>query len=332
MVHADLLADKVFLTWNASCTRTSTLANHFGAQPIRISYLQGKKFLPLLLLRYLISFTKTFLVLAKRRPKVVFMENQPPFLIMACYLYTRLFGGAYVIDSHSGAFNNKKWAWAMPMYRFLAKNAYMNINTNEHHKSLVEGWGGRSIVISDIPVEHSTSYERIDVDTLSVAVVCSFSFDEPVEEIWEAARQCPGVTFYLTGNDSKLSSGLKSSQPENIKTVGFVPIQQYFGLLSSAKAVMVLTTRDHTMQRGAYEALSLDQPIITTDWPVLRKSFGGAAVYVRNDPDSIAEGVRELLSQHEDYKSAARRQRVVRRKNFEATRRKLMEEYIERLS
>ena len=31
--------------------------------------------------------------------------------------------------------------------------------------------------------------------------------------------------------------------------------------------ILALTTHDHTMQRGACEAVSLGVPIITSDWP-----------------------------------------------------------------
>jgi len=61
---------------------------------------------------------------------------------------------------------------------------------------------------------------------------------------------------------------------------------------------MCLTTRDHTMQRGACEALSLGRPIVTSDWPLLRDYFGRGAVHVAATPASIAAGVRRIVAEH----------------------------------
>lgn len=311
---------KVFLSWSSFCTRSQNQAKHFGAKLIRVVYLDSHKSIPMLMLRYLVSFIMTLVVLVRERPRVVFTENQPPFLILAVYLYSKLFGAKYILDSHSGAFNNKKWAWALPLYRFVSSRAFININTNEYHKGIVESWGGRSTIVGDVPVDHDRSYEPYGVNENSIAIVASFAFDEPVEEIWKAAEMCPDVSLYITGKATKLPEALREHVPSNVVLVGFLPDDVYLGLLSSVKAVMVLTTRDHTMQRGAYEALSLEQPIITSKWDVLKDSFGDSAVYVENEAEAIAHGVHEMLENHETFKHAAVEQRKVRREFFEKVR------------
>ena len=83
---------------------------------------------------------------------------------------------------------------------------------------------------------------------------------------------------------------------------------------------MTLTTRDLTMQRGCYEALSLEKPIITSDWEILRESFGEAAVYVNNSPEAISGGINKLLLHHEKYSAAVVRQRKKRRNYFYKTK------------
>lgn len=315
---------RVFLSWSAFCTRSKNQAKHFGADLVKVDYLTGVHSIPLLLVRYLVSFAVTIVKLISKRPDVVFTENQPPFLILAVYLYSKLFGARYILDSHSGAFNNSKWSWALPLYRFISRQAFVNINTNDYHKSLVESWGGRSMIVSDVPVDHEQKYPPYDVKQPSVAIVASFAFDEPVEEIWAAARMCPDVNFYITGKSQKLSPELIADLPDNLTMVGFIPDDVYLGLLSSVQAVMVLTTRDHTMQRGAYEALSLEQPIITSNWDVLKASFGNAAVYVDNTPEDIARGVLEMTSNLEAFKQAAIMQKVKRREAFEEVKSRIL--------
>lgn len=133
---------KIFLVWKPFCTRSHNQAKHFGTKDIYISYFGHRSSYPLVAARYLISFLVTLKVLHRERADVVFTLNQPPFLILAVYLYTRLFGGVHILDSHSAAFNDRKWAWVRPLYKFIASRAFSNINTNRDHKELVEAWGG----------------------------------------------------------------------------------------------------------------------------------------------------------------------------------------------
>jgi len=311
---------KVFLVWKPCCTRSHNQAHHFGAKEIYISYFGNRKSTGALLGRYFLSFFKTLSVLSQERPDVVFTLNQPPFLILAVYLYTRLRGGMYILDSHSAAFNDPKWAWARPLYRFIAARAFLNINTNVGHKSLVETWGGRSVVVGDVPIDHERTYPKMDIPSNSIVVVASYMFDEPISEILLAARIVPQFQFYLTGNYRKLDATLTKDLPPNVHFTGFLPQEEYFGMMCGAAGVMVLTTRDQTMQMGAYEALSLEQPLITSDWAVLRESFGDAALYVDNSPESIATATRMLLNNLDALKDAAVRQKKSRREYFDHIR------------
>jgi glycosyltransferase involved in cell wall biosynthesis len=317
---------KVFLAWKPFCTRSHNQAKHFDAKEIYIFPFKSGNSLARLLGRYWVSFWITLRVLHAEKADVVFVLNQPPPLLFAVFLYSRVFKGDYILDSHSAAFNDRKWAWFRPMYRFIASRALLNINTNARHKALVESWGGRSYVISDVPIDHAMTYAPVETPGLSVMVVASFMFDEPLEEVWEAARQVPEVVFYVTGDHNKADRRLIENIPQNVVLTGFMPIGEYFGLMVSVKAVMVLTTRDDTMQMGAYEALSLAQPIITSDWEVLRNSFGDGAVYVKNTPESIAEGVRQLMMKHEEYTRAIAGQRQARRAYFERVRSDILED------
>lgn len=311
---------RIFLVWKPSCTRSQNQARNFGAEVIHISKFRGRSGLAFLAARYFVSFFETLRVLRARRPDVIFTINQPPPLILAVYLYTRLFGGIYLLDSHSAPFNDRKWAWARPLYRWIATRAFLNINTDPAHKAVVEQWGGRSVIMSDIPIVHDHDYPRATLGASSIVVVASFMFDEPTAEIWAAARLTPEVDYHVTGNPEKVPIALRDTQPGNVHFTGFVPTEEYFGLLSAATAVMVLTTRDNTMQCGAYEALSLEQPIITSDWKILHDSFGEAAVYVDNTPAGIAAGVRQVLADLQGFKDSAREQRRRRSETYFASR------------
>ena len=56
-----------------------------------------------------------------------------------------------------------------------------------------------------------------------------------------------------------------SAKPDNVRLTGFLPDSDYVGLILASDAVIALTTMDHTMQRGAYEAVYLGRPVITSN-------------------------------------------------------------------
>jgi hypothetical protein len=55
---------------------------------------------------------------------------------------------------------------------------------------------------------------------------------------------------------------------------------------------MDLTTRDHTLLSGAFEAVSIGTPLIVSDWPILRDYFSLGTVHVPNTVPGICEGVQ----------------------------------------
>ena len=154
-------------------------------------------------------------------------------------------------------------------------------------------------------------------DGFSVAVVNQFAEDEPIEAVLQAAAQLPSVRFYVTGDPGKARPGLLDRAPGNVTFTGFLPDRLYYGLLKSSQAVMSLTTRDHTFQCGANEALSLERPVITSAWPTLRGYFFEGAVFVDNTSDGILEGVREMASAHEAREREIRDLRKVQRAAWE---------------
>ena len=317
---------KIYITWASFSTRSHNLAKHFKAKEFFVFYFSSDGKIIKAFVRYLISFTATFRILLREKPDVIFALNQPLPLLFALYIFTTFFRGRYILDSHSGPFNDPILRPFQPIYRFFAKHAFLNINTNRNHKSLVESWGGKSYIIGDVPIDFKKEYPLRIVKEKSIAVVTTFMFDEPLEEIWKAACLCDDVNFHVTGNYHKASAELLKSATKNIIFEGYIPRDDYIGLLLSVKGVMVLTTRDQTMQMGAYESLSLEKPIITSNWQILRDSFGIGAVYVDNTSNSISIGIRELFENYDKYRLGVKEQRKKRRIYFEKVKRDILTE------
>jgi glycosyltransferase involved in cell wall biosynthesis len=165
---------------------------------------------------------------------------------------------------------------------------------------MVEEWGANAFILADIPTTFPQG-ESFPVDgRFSVAVINSFSPDEPMGEVLEAATSLPHVRFYITGDPIRAREEFLQHHPDNVEFTGFLPDETYFGLLRAVQAIVVLTTDNHTMQRGACEAVSLGQPIITSDWPLLKAYFPKGTIHVDNSSQGIREGILRMQEEREN--------------------------------
>jgi len=185
--------------------------------------------------------------------------------------------------------------------------------------------GAHATLVPDVPV----MYERIEPlarpEGTVIAVVCSFNYDEPLPAIIDAAAALPDVRFFVTGNPKHLEEALKRRMPQNMTLTGFLSTEAYGGLIAGADAVLTLTTRDHTMLRGAYEAIYQGTPVIVSNWGLLREAFPDGAVHVDNTSEAIAGGVRALRGRYADFKTGAARLAEAKLEHWKRTRQILVE-------
>lgn len=157
------------------------------------------------------------------------------------------------------------------------------------------------MVLRDIPTTFSNGeYYPMNGD-FNVTVVNTFSSDEPLEQVLEAARGMEGIRLYVTGKTSRGASSILEHAPRNVEFTDFLSAEKYYALMRASHAVMCLTTRNHTMQRGACEALSMGKPIVTSHWPLLQEYFNKGTVHVDNTSSGIREGLYEMKSHYDRY-------------------------------
>jgi glycosyltransferase involved in cell wall biosynthesis len=166
--------------------------------------------------------------------------------------------------------------------------------TNKHLRALVESWGADAFVLSDIPTQFPLGKPFPLNGKFNIAVINSFSPDEPLQATLEAAASVPEAHFYITGDPLRAKKSLIANQPANVTFTGFLSDEEYIGLLRSVQVVMTLTTDDHTMQRGACEAIYLGKPIITSDWPILQEYFDKGTLHVDNSAQDICEATLRM--------------------------------------
>jgi glycosyltransferase involved in cell wall biosynthesis len=164
----------------------------------------------------------------------------------------------------------------------------------------VRSWQAPVFILPD-PFVSLPEGERVAVDPgFKVVFINTFSADEPTDAVVRAAAELPDIHMYITGSKKRKPAQYFTDTPANVTFTDFLPDPQYFGLLRAAHAVMALTTRDHTLQGGGCEAVSLGKPLITSDWPYLRELFARGTVYVPNSTEGIRDGIRAMQQRYQE--------------------------------
>jgi glycosyltransferase involved in cell wall biosynthesis len=209
-----------------------------------------------------------------------------------------------VIDSHTGAFDGP-WARLLWLHRFLSRRATATLVTNEPLRARVAAWGARALILEDRVPDLQPAPAPVN-ERFSVVLVSSFAADEPLAEVLAAAAELPAYRFFVTGRAPAHCAALLAEAPANVTFTGFVPRADYVALLNRVDAVMVLVKRDLTLLCGAYEAVAVEQSLITSDWPVLRNYFDRGALYVDNSPAQIRDAVREAERRKDELREGIR--------------------------
>ncbi len=322
------VSNALFVVWGPprKGPRSAVMAHEFG-MPILFTASGWRPGVLTQPLKYVRHFLVTWKALARRRPRVVFVQSPPTFAVWTVAAYAAVRGGAFVIDFHSDAFHRMRWSRPRWLNNFVARRAAMTLVTDAHWATVLTAAGARVTVLPDVPTDYQPAPGRhpgLHPERFNVAVVNTWAPDEPLDEILGAATRLPDVTFHITGSTAGREPVVNGA-PANVEFVGFLPEAEYFRLLGSADAVMCLTTGDHTMQRGACEALSLGRPIVTSDWPLLRDYFSAGTVHVRATDESIADGVRRLQADHEGYLREIKELRDQRRAEWMERRHAIVE-------
>ena len=295
----------VFRSWAPHCSRSDNIARELGAPSFMVYNDRFGSRPATVVFKYLWQAMETVRVLRREKADVAFVMTPPVFAGLTLLVYSWFRPLRYVVDVHTAALLMPRWRRLQWLQRYVCRRAATTLVTNDHLAGLVQVGGGHTMIVRDVPVQYPCSERFAAKSGFTVAVICSFNYDEPIEEILKAAARLPEVTFLFSGDPKPLAPVLRDNLPANARLTGFLDAADYGSLLTHVDAVMSLTTRDHTMLRGAYEAIYLGTPVVVSDWSLLRQAFDAGAVHVDNTANGIAAGIRRVQDDAAGFRRGA---------------------------
>lgn len=296
----------IYISWQPYCSRSDNTARELHGISYKIYYnIFGSNYYTILL-KYFFQTIKTSIILIKETPDIVIVMSPPVFANIIVYIYCKLFFKRYIIDAHTGAFKDNIWKNVQFLQKFFSKKALFSIITNQYLAEIVKHWEGDYLIIPDIPIIPSEIIPASLKAGINITLINTFSPDEPLDVFLEATRKLPEINFYITGKINKKTATYTNNIPKNVTFTNFLPEANYYGQIVSSDLVVVLTTRDQTMLRGAYEAIYLNKPVIISNWNVLRKNFAKGAIFIDNSVNGIESGIKEACSKLEQLTTEAK--------------------------
>jgi glycosyltransferase involved in cell wall biosynthesis len=282
----------IWLTWEIQ-RRNRSLAAAVGATLHELRHPGGR------LSRYLALVPRTFSLVRRTRPDVIYYQN--PSLVLAALLATmralRLTRARLIGDFHNAGVHPPAARWLLP---WIVRHSALVIVSNINLESEIHRMGGQSMALPDpIPHFEAKATPPLGNGGFNVLFICSWASDEPIVEVLKAAQiigqRQPGIVVHVTGRPKLEKVGWSEAVPDNVRLTGFLPELEFEQRVLSADVVLDLTTRADCMVCGAYEAVSAGVPMVLSDNPPTRAYFRKGALFTDNSAASIAA---EILRAH----------------------------------
>jgi len=298
---------QIFVAWISFQRRIVSMEAYFGYEPICIPVLFKQWFLKPL--DYFLKTAQTLTVFLKQKPQVIWIQQPPSPLLYLAHFYKACLDRQVkiVADCHNASLR-KPWNSSPFLIPLLNRCDVVLV----HNKSVLEQaldlgiLSERLVVLRDrtSTIECSNLHLPYTMSRPWILAPCSFSSDEPIEQIFIAARQAPELTFIITGNQARAAGRHNLTNiPSNLKLMGFLPRAEFDALLCQADIVLGLTKLEGIQLSVAGEAVSVGKPMVLSDTATSRQLFYKGAIYVDPlNPESIAQGCRDALLHQSQFK------------------------------
>jgi len=240
------------------------------------------------------------------------------------YLFACISKPKILIDVHTGAISKP---WSKNFSRIIMRSASLNIVINKEQQNyLMKNYQIKPIVLEDpIPdfadilssPKKKGGYILEQKAIFNVAVISSFSHDEPLQAVFDAASKLADVYFYITGDEKNADQKLLIKKPDNVILTRFLNYNTYVDLLQKVDVIMDLTTENTSIVAGGYEAMALEQPLITSNWTPLRRYFNKGTIYTNNSKEEIRNAIMVAMTKKDELSKGMHQLKIKRTKEWE---------------
>lgn len=309
----------IWIAWEDDASiRSRVLAEELQADFYTFTTFEGMKYCGVL--RYLVAIIQTTILIVKRKPEVVLVQNPSIFLAFWTAITRGLLNYKLVVDYHTFYINpNSLLRSVLNKVNSYALNASdLVIVTNESYKNKISDVIKTEIMIlpDKIP-DISTNGELPQLEgRANLLYICSFSEDEPWREVIKAASLLEDdVYIYISGKADKTI--MRMPKPQNVIFTGFVPVEKYHAMLKSVDAIIVLTEAEHCLVCGGYEAVAVEKPLIISEKKAIKQFFNSGAIYTKNNASDIAAAINNAIAGAATYGTQVRELKRMRQVDWQ---------------
>lgn len=254
-------------------------------------------------LKYIPQCLKTWRVLAAQRPSAVYVFISPVFAALSVYLYCLFARIPFIMDIGGQAFISRKWAWSIPLVRFLARRAAVNIIDQDIFKALLDSWSVNSVMLERPPYARSINAVAppLQAESFTLTFISTFAPDEPIEAVLGAAQKIPDARFFVLGDTGLAKKKWLTTAPANVTFTGYLRGDDYWKVLHSSQALLALTTDANSLLSAAVEGMAMGKPLILSRQPALTNYFHKGAVFVDNSVQNMTQAILDVRQNQEKY-------------------------------
>ncbi len=259
-------------------------------------------------LRLLLSSFMTLREVFRSRWCVIFSQypSLPLNLLLSfCSIFSSF---KFVVDAHNVAIEDfqKSASLRGRLVAWVFSRADHIVVSNSALVSKLGKYADKALVLADrLPqIEPSSKPSLVDNTEMAVTLIASFAPDEPIEEFikgFNKAKLADGTKLFVTGRRSR-AGGLIGFESERVVFTDFLGEGEFEALIQHSILLVDLTTREDCLVCGAYEALSVEVPILLSSSEALRTTFPLGTVFSNNSQSDFSEALEHFFEDVAGYK------------------------------
>jgi glycosyltransferase involved in cell wall biosynthesis len=290
---------QIFVAWMPFQRRQLSMSPLLGFQNVFLPISKAPRiFRPL---QYVGHSLRTVALLRRNRPEIIWVQLPQVPLLTAALFYKRCFDPRVrvIADCHNRVLNRPWNQW--PGLRNQLNACDVVVVHNGLVVPKVEAMGikrGIVRVLEDPPALISHAVRLADPFPHPwVLFLASFNPDEPIAELYEAARLAPEITFVLAGEPMRARRRHElGTRPPNVHLPGYLRGEALDAAIMSTDAILALTKLPDAQLSSAGEAIGAGRPMVLSDTPVARDLYYQGGVFVdAYSAASIAKGCRAAV-------------------------------------